>query len=63
MDLEYERISDVLSVNSAQKINKMALLLARIKIKMVFSSRLRTCTLKFFLGPNHGGPYNRHGIL
>ena len=38
----YERISNNLSVNSASKINKMALLFASIIVKVAFSSFLRT---------------------
>ena len=49
MDLGYERISDTLSVNSAEKINKIALLFAIIIFKIVFSSRLRPYTLKISL--------------
>ena len=50
----YKRISNKLSVNSALKINKMALFFARIKLGIVFSRRLRTYT--FFSGPNQCGP-------
>ena len=49
MDSGYERISNMLSVNFAEKINKMALLLARIKFKLAFSSHLRTSILEIFL--------------
>ena len=46
VDSGYERISNTLSVNSAQKINKMALLFARIKSQIVLSNRLITYILK-----------------
>ena len=42
VDSEYERISNTVSVNSAQKITKMALLFGKTKFKVAFSSRLRT---------------------
>ena len=51
VDPGYQGISDTLSVNSAQKINKMALLIAIIKFKIAFSSGLRTYTWKIFPGP------------
>ena len=56
LDSGYERISNTISLNSAQKIKQMALLFARIKFKIVFSSCLRTCTSEIFFRANHGGP-------
>ena len=48
VDSVYERISDTLSVNYAENINKMAMIFARIKFTIVFSSRLITYILKIF---------------
>ena len=58
MDSEYKGMSDTLSINSAQKVNKMALLFERLKFKIVASSRLRTYTLKIFSqGSTMVGPW------
>ena len=56
MDSGCERLSSMLSTNSVYTISKMALLFAKTKLKIAFSSQLRTSILKMFSGPNHGGP-------
>ena len=63
MDSGCERLSSTLSTNSIYTISKMALLFAKTKLKIAFSSQLRTSILKCFSGPNHGGPYSRNWIL
>ena len=63
VDSGYERISKTVSVNSACKINKMALLFAKTKCEIAFSNRLITSIWKVFPGPTWWVPYNRHWIL
>ena len=48
VDSGYERLSSTLSPNSVYAISKMALLFAKIKLKIAFSSQLRTSILKMF---------------
>ena len=49
VDTGYKGLSDTLSVNSAYKISKMALLFAKSEFEVAFSSRLRTSILKIGL--------------
>ena len=63
MDSGCERLSSMLSTKSVYTISKMALLFAKTKLKIAFSSQLRTSILKMFSGPNHVGPYSRNSIL
>ena len=46
VDSGYERLSSTLSANSIYKISKMALFFAKPKLKIAFSSQLRTSILK-----------------
>ena len=46
VDSGYERLSSTLSANSVYKISKMALLFAKTKLKIAFSSQLKTSNLK-----------------
>ena len=63
VDSGYERLSSTLSATSVYTISKMALLFAKPKLKIAFSSQLRTSILKMFFRPNHVGPYSRNSIL
>ena len=47
-DLEYERLSSMLSATSVYNISKMDLLFAKTKLKIAFSCQLRTSILKLF---------------
>ena len=48
VDLGYERLSSTLSANSVYMISKMAPLFAKTKLKIAFSSQLKTSILKKF---------------
>ena len=56
VDLGYERIFKTLSVNSALKMSRMALLFVKTLFNIAFSSSLRTSILKIVPGPTTVGP-------
>ena len=48
VDSGYHKLSSTLSATSVYTISKMALLCAKTKLKIAFSSQLRTSILKMF---------------
>jgi len=63
LDLGYERISNTVSVSSASKVSKMALLFAKNQMQNSFFQSYENFYFENFFGPNHGVPYSRHWIL
>ena len=63
VDLEYESISNTLSVKSAWKIKKMALLFAKSQIQNSLFQLSDKFYLEIFLGPTTVGPRIDTGCL
>jgi len=63
VDSGYERLSNTIPVSPAYKSSKIALLCAKIKLKIAFSNHLRTSILKTCSGPNHCGLYSRSSLI